>query len=518
MTTHTPWLSPPWALLVFRCLLLMGLGALNSLAFTHTSTWWATILCLAGFMGFIRNASLQTAVYFASAYCMGWFLCGVWWIYISLYTYGDLTPVLAAAGLFALCAYMALFYVIATVLARHWGTPSIWSNAIILASLYTLGELLRGYLFTGFPWLSIGYSQVDGPLARWAPWIGVYGISFLTTLIAALLAFGFKKSFAIRHHTPIIVSATLVISSLLLPQNFSRSNGKVSVSLLQPQVDQSVKFTSQHLNNTLNWLQTHLKQSQGAMVITPETVIPLLLKDVPYDTLHALQSSFASYPRAALIGIPIEATQSSYTNSFIAFGGATGSLTSQQNNRYTYRYDKYHLVPFGEFTPIGFQWFSTLLNISLTHFMSGDPSPSPLQALGQKWGPMICFEDLFGEELARRFQNDERAPTILVNGSNLAWFGRTIAIDQHLHIARMRTLEFQRPTVRATNTGTTAIIDHNGAVVSAINPTDQGILEGTVEGRSGLTPYAYWASRWGLWPLTILALAAIALARRRFVQ
>lgn len=514
MIIYSAWFGRMQRSPIARQVLLFCLGAISSLPFAYTSVWWMKILCLASLFAFLRHASPKVGAYAVCSYCAGWFLCGIWWIFISLNIYAQLNPLIAGLTLLALCAILTLYYMLSTMLACKLRAKSEWRNAIIFSSFWLLGELLRGYVFTGFPWLSIGYSQVDGPLALWAPWIGVYGISFLTTIMAALLGFGLKKSRRIQHNMPALVSTALLASSFLLPHNLSKSTGNVSVSLLQPQVDQGVKFTYEHLNNTLNWLRTHLEISQGEMVIAPETVIPLLLKDVSEDTLNALKSPFASNPRAALLGVPIEVNSKGYTNSFIAFGGGTVSPIPSQNKQYTYRYDKHHLVPFGEFAPIGFQWFAALLNIHFSNFMSGDPLPASLQAVGQKWGPMICFEDLFGEELARRFHNDEHAPNILVNGSNLAWFGRTIAIDQHLHIARMRTLEFQRPTVRATNTGTTAIIDHKGAVVSAMNPTAQGILEGTVEGRSGLTPYAWWASRWGLWPLTILALAAIVLASR----
>jgi apolipoprotein N-acyltransferase len=183
-----------------------------------------------------------------------------------------------------------------------------------------------------------------------------------------------------------------------------------------------------------------------------------------------------------------------------------------------YRYDKLHLVPFGEFIPTGFRWFTELMNIPLGDFARGVPNPPSFPVRGQRVAPNICYEDLFGEELARRFAEPALAPTIFANVSNIGWFGDSIALPQHLNISRFRTLEFQRPMLRATNTGVTAVIDHRGRVVAQLPHFERGALESRVEGRTGLTPFAVWASRWGLWPLGLgaaLVVVAAALLRRQ---
>jgi apolipoprotein N-acyltransferase len=175
-----------------------------------------------------------------------------------------------------------------------------------------------------------------------------------------------------------------------------------------------------------------------------------------------------------------------------------------------YRYDKHHLVPFGEFIPPLFRWFVQLMNIPLGDFSRGAlPQPAWSWA-GQRIAPNICYEDLFGEELAAAFRDPATAPTLLLNLSNIAWFGDTVAIDQHLQISRLRALELGRPMLRATNTGATAVIDHNGRVTHQLPRLTRERLQAEVNGRSGLTPYARWASRWGLWPLWITCLAIAA--------
>src|SRR5690606_25561008 len=167
-----------------------------------------------------------------------------------------------------------------------------------------------------------------------------------------------------------------------------------------------------------------------------------------------------------------------------------------------YRYDKHHLVPFGEFIPPFFRWFTQMMHIPLGDFARGGVGQPSLAWQGQRLAPNICYEDLFGEELAARFADPATAPTVLVNLSNIGWFGDSVAIDQHLSISRLRALEFERPMVRATNTGATAVIDHRGRVTHRLAGHTRGVLEAQVQGRTGaVTPYAWWAARAGLLPL-----------------
>ena len=175
-----------------------------------------------------------------------------------------------------------------------------------------------------------------------------------------------------------------------------------------------------------------------------------------------------------------------------------------------YRYDKHHLVPFGEFIPPMFQWFVRMMNIPLGDFRRGDVGQAPMVWHGERWAPNICYEDLFGEELGVRFADASTAPTVFVNVSNIAWFGDSIAIDQHLQISRMRALEFERPMLRATNTGATVVIDHRAVVTASLPSLVQDVLLAQVQGRDGLTPFARWVSHWGLLPLWLCCVAVVA--------
>ena len=247
------------------------------------------------------------------------------------------------------------------------------------------------------------------------------------------------------------------------------------------------------------------------MVVAPETAIPLLPQQLSPGYLEGIAQRYASGTQAALVGIPLGDPVQGYTNSVLGFSPDTAAQP--------YRYDKHHLVPFGEFIPPLFRWFTELMNIPLGDFNRGSVGQPSLAWAGQRIAPNICYEDLFGEELGARFIDPAQAPTVFVNMSNIGWFGDSVAIDQHLQISRMRALEFERPMVRATNTGATAIIDHRGVVTHQLPRMTRGVLQGTVEGRGlgaqtgwSITPFAWWVSRWGLWPLWGLGGLAMAWA------
>jgi apolipoprotein N-acyltransferase len=205
-----------------------------------------------------------------------------------------------------------------------------------------------------------------------------------------------------------------------------------------------------------------------------------------------------------LVGIPLGSYSEGYTNSVIDMASLPQGIN--------YRYDKHHLVPFGEFIPPLFKWFVRLMNIPLGDFNRGALLQASVPVAGARVSPSICFEDLFSDELAVRFLSEADSPTLFANFSNLAWFGDSSAMYQHLHISRMRSLEFQRPFLRVSNTGLTSVIDHQGRIIAALDPLARGVLHATVQGREGLTPFARWSARWGQWPLWILGISLLLAA------
>jgi apolipoprotein N-acyltransferase len=249
-----------------------------------------------------------------------------------------------------------------------------------------------------------------------------------------------------------------------------------------------------------------LKGYEGlSLIVAPETAIPVLPNEVDPAWWKQVETAMNGGRSALMLGVPLGSWSEGYTNSVLAW-----SPSGQR-----YRYDKHHLVPFGEFVPPGFRWFVDAMRIPLTDFQRGPLTAPPMVWAGQRLSPNICYEDLFGEDLAALFKDPAQAPTVMVNVSNIAWFGNTVALDQNRHIARMRALELERPMIRATNTGSTAAIDHLGRVLAEAPRWEAATLEAVVEGREGLTPYARWVAAWGLGPLVGLALALLLLLWRR---
>ncbi|GAC1528816.1 MAG: hypothetical protein NVS2B4_06910 [Ramlibacter sp.] len=279
------------------------------------------------------------------------------------------------------------------------------------------------------------------------------------------------------------------------------------MALLQGNIPQDEKFEGQTgVPLALGWYAQRTSESTAQLVVAPETAIPVLPQQLPPGYFDQMAQRFQRGNQALLAGMPLGSLEDGYTNSVIGLKPGMAP----------YRYDKHHLVPFGEFIPPLFRWFTDLLHIPLGDFNRGAVGQPSFDWAGQRLAPNVCYEDLFGEELAARFNDPARAPTIFVNASNIGWFGDSIAIDQHLQITRMRALEFDRPVIRATNTGATAIVDHQAHVRSVLPRYTRGVLTGQVQGRGGITPFAWWAARLGLWPLWIVAAGPVLAALLRF--
>lgn len=488
------------------------LGAVQTLAFVATWAWWLPLLTLVVLVWRLNQAGPRRAAALGWCYGTAWLLAGVWWLFISMHRYGGLPAPLAAAAVLALCAALSLYLAAACALYVHWRRGRPGADALLFAALWLLAECARGVIFTGFPWLAAGYSQVDGPLAALAPWVGVYGVGAVLAWAGALLAGLGPLPGRRRAEVGAAVLAVVMLPGLAGPVPFTAPAGTLSVALLQPYVRQEEKFAAERLPDTLAWVARQLVAARADLVVAPETAVPLLpgqLEEFAPGYWAALVAHFAAPGRAALVGVPLGDFERGYTNSVAGLRAPSGTPGAE------YRYDKQHLVPFGEFIPTGFRWFTEMMNIPLGDFSRGVLNPPSFDVGAQRVAPNICYEDLFGEELARRFVDPARAPTVFANVSNIGWFGDTIAIDQHRHISRFRTLEFQRPMIRATNTGATAIIDHRGQVLAELPRHTQGVLQGQVEGRSGITPFAWWAARAGLWPMLGLALLVCLVCMRR---
>lgn len=472
-------------------------GVAQTFSFAPFEAWWLQIAALALLVYLARDARPGRAALLGWAFATGWLTSGLWWLYISLHDYGGLASWLAAIAVLALAAALALYYAVALALWASLRNGRALADGALFAGCWLLAELARATLFTGFPWIASGYAHTVGPLAAWAPWIGVYGISAL----AAWLAFAVAM---LPRSASIVFGAgavALLSADGWLPQGFTQGTGTLAVSLVQPAVAQDLKFDPARMEANLLALVRQVEAARGTLVVTPESVIPFTRAEIDPVLWERMARPFEGSGRALLIGLFTGDAQSGYVNSVV---GAPGG----------YQYGKRHLLPFGEFIPPGFRWFVDLLQIPLGDQARGTSS-APLDIGGQRVRPLICYEDLFGEDIVDSVV--ARAPaTIFANVSNLAWFGTALVQDQHLQFSQMRALEFERAIVRATNTGATAVVDHQGRVAARLPPAVAGTLDATVEGRIGATPYARWLSAAGLWPLVVAALVLMlpALLRR----
>ena len=472
-------------------------------------------------------------------FAASWLVATFWWLYISMHVYGGLPGWLATLAVLLLAAALALYYAVACglwLLAR----PALGAGRQVLlwAMLWLLAELCRGILFTGFPWGAVGYAHVDSLLGGYAPWLGVYGICALAAVLSAAVGLGAQWMLAWRtaqgcNCRSFLVVAVVGVAIVLaaggggkyesinrLPPVSGESG--VQVALLQGNIAQEEKFQPNGgVETALQWYGQQMRDLQADLLVLPETALPLLPQQLPEGYWQELQQRFAHGGQAALIGVPAGDTLGGYANAVVgmASGGVqtAGSAALQPDfnlppaQQAEYRYAKHHLVPFGEFVPFGFQWFVNQMNMPLGSFQRGALAQPRLVFKGERLQPNICYEDLFGEELAASFLDPATSPTILVNMSNIAWFGDTVAIDQHRQISRMRAMELARPMLRATNTGSTAVIDAGGRVVQELPRQMRGVLHARVTGNHAPpTFYAWWAARWGLWPLWTLALMVVS--------
>jgi len=477
----------------------LAAGGLYPLAFAPFGFYPAAVLSLAAI------GALTAACRPARALWRGWlfglasFGLGVSWIQVSIHQFG--LPVLTfSAGVTALfIAFISLYPALFGFLAAR--CPRAGYLAVLgPAAAWTLSEGLRGRLLTGFPWLQAGYSQIDGPLAGFAPVTGVLGVSLAAALVAALLVQALRAP-QWRPAAGCIAAACLLgLGGVLLARASwtAPAGAPAQVAISQGNVPQALKWLPDQRQGILaRYRRLTARHPAADLVVWPETAVPAFPHEVR-EYLARLEREAARRGQGVLVGMPeLDRRSGRYYNAVLAFGEADG------------RYRKRHLVPFGEYLPFE-PWlrrFLDFLEIPMSDFEAGAPRQAPLASGGLRIGVSICYEDAFGGEVADALP----AANLLVNVSNDAWFGDSLAPHQHEEIARMRALETGRPLVRATNTGVSSFIDHRGRVRGRTAQFEAATLERAVRPRSGATPYV----RAGGWPVPALCLLVLAVCERR---
>jgi apolipoprotein N-acyltransferase len=492
-------------------------GALTVGGFAPFGWFPLPVLTLALLIALWRGAaSPRAAALTGFVFGFACFTAGVSWVYVSMHDFGAMPPPLAVALTLLLCAYLALFPAFAGWALRALGGESAAGALVILPALWTLTEWVRGWLFTGFPWLAIGYSQVPvSPLAGYIPVLGVYGATLLTVASAALLCTGISLALEQRGRPRPHAALSLLDRPWLLALVVLWAGGHalksvewtepfgehITVALVQGNISQDMKWREDRLQTTLDTYSDLVTGSAARLTVLPETAMPLFLHNVPRRYLDGLAEHARRLNGDILIGVPERGDARTYFNTVFSVGSAAEQF-----------YRKSHLVPFGEFIPLKpvFGWFLDFAQIPLADFARGGEMQQPLEVAGQKVAVNICYEDAFGAEIARQLPQ----ATLLVNVSNVAWFGRSIAPQQHLQISQARALETGRTMLRATNTGMTAIIDPQGRVTRVAPEFAATVVRGEVQGRAGATPYVRWRDLPVIVGALLLVIAGTAFSRR----
>jgi apolipoprotein N-acyltransferase len=473
------------------------LGAVCVAGFAPFHLFLLPILSLAGLIRLWsdgRKDSFGTGFFFG----LGFFLFGVSWVYVSLHEFGGMPMPLAILATCLFCAFLSLYFAIAGAISDRIPDSKTAKPTLFIPALLALADWLRGWLFTGFPWLAFGYAQTDySPLSGYAPILGVYGISLVSAFCAGLVHLILKKEHI--KSASIAIAIVFAIGYGLEKMDWTRPEGKpVTVSLLQGNIPQDRKWNDEALSDTLDIYMRLALSSRSRLIILPETAIPMFKNEVPEEYLEMLRIHGMKNRGDILVGLPEQISDKVYYNSVFDFGSSP-----------ELSYRKSHLVPFGEYLPLKpfSSWLLDLMNMPMSDFSRGRTDQKPMDSAGQKLAIDICYEDVFGEEVIRQLPE----ATMLVNVSDDAWFGDSIAPRQHLQIAQMRSMETGRTMLRSTNTGMTAIIDQKGHIVSELAPFTRGTLDGLAQGYSGSTPYILWGNHAFL---LLDALMLLAILRR----
>lgn len=478
-------------------------GALSVTAFAPFSVFPLSLLTLAVLVWLWAESSAKRGAGIGFAYGLGLFLAGVSWVYVSLHDHGGMPLPLAAVAVLLFCSYLALFPAAAGALFGLLRSGSAWRDAPLAAACWTAFEWMRGWIMSGFPWLATGNSQAPpSPLSGFAPIVGVYGLSFLVMAMAAFLVLNRGHRFHVLAAASLVAAAAMVGFGLARIGWTQPSGPPISVALLQPNIPQSLKWQPELLGR---WLGDNLRlveENAAQLTVLPETTLPVSLDQLPPEYLERLVGAAKRAGGDLVFGV-FTREQTAQGPRYFNTAVSLGSSPSQ-------RYRKSHLVAFGEYSPPGLSWVYRWLSIPMSDQSPGPPDQLPLTLAGQRIAVNICYEDAFGDEIIRAMP----LATILLNLTNTAWFGRSLAQPQHLQMSQLRALETGRPMLRATNTGTTAVISPQGTVMASAPDFEIAVVAATVQGYGGLTPFSR-IGNWGAICLSALCLFTSFVTRRR---
>lgn len=492
-----------WQSILVLNLTALVLGIALTFAFAPYEIFPLAVAAPAGLLILWLRATPKAAFWLGFFFGLGFFGMGVYWVFISVHFFGGVPAFLAVIITSGLIAYLALFPATCGFLLNVF-FPQNNNTKLICAfpAIWVLSEWVRSWLFTGFPWLLLGYSQTNSPLKGYAPIISVYGISFALLISAALFvsAYNHLKQSNFRHVYLSLFSiiAIWIVGALINFIPWTKPIGDpISVSLVQGAIPQEIKWSQENLQLSFDRYQSLSEPLWGKnkIIIWPETAIPMLLQDMTSFIEEMTQKAKDTHT-LLIMGVPVQAAQNAYYNAVISVG-------EEQKV-----YIKRHLVPFGEYVPLSkmLERVLNVMNIPTSDLLPGNMLQPPLQLGNIKILTSICYEIAFPELI----NIADKTIGFLLTVTNDAWFGKSAAQAQHLQMAEMRALELKRPVLMVSNDGITAIIGPDGKIEASAPPYEPFVVTNNVQPTTGLTPWM----RNGIDPVLFFMLALIFIAIR----
>lgn len=486
-------------------------------AYAPFNLWWLPLVVIPVWLAnldkiALPNFSAKLLAKHGFSFGFGWFASGISWVHVSIAEFGGMPLIASIALMVLLCLYLALFpslaFYLIGVIAKKAKLTS--GYLLLLPSVWMLTEYCREVFLTGFPWLSLGYSQLNSPLSSLAPVVGELGISFAIVAICVVIALLIRQEFVKTSAAVLLVSGAAI--ALSANQEFVKPTGEtVRVALVQGNIEQSIKWEpEQQWPTMLKYLDLSKQNFDADIVVWPESAIPAIETMTSTQEFLDIANTTATLNKSSIITgiINYQFEAKEYYNALVVLGqkhqdDIAGSYYYGNRNRFY----KHHLLPIGEFVPFEdlLRPIAPFFNLPMSSFSRGDYVQNNLLANSRRILPLICFEIAFANQLKANFVNDT---DMLLTVSNDAWFGDSHGPHQHMEIAQMRALEFGRPLLRATNTGVTAITDHYGQFTAKAPQFEQSVIKHDVELVDGQTPF----SKFGHFTIYILALAWFGIA------
>lgn len=483
-------------------------GALLPLAFSPVNFYLLAVISPAVFFYFLQYSSPRRAAWLGWWFGMGFFGVGVSWVFVAIYVFGFSSMATAVlltfislnvlAVFIALQGYLSVYFIQKTKLTR----PAL-ILIIVFPLFWVLFEWLRGWFLTGFPWLSLGYSQTESVLSGYAAVTGVYGVSLVTALTSGLLLFVLSSYRLISKKKRISlllgVVTIWIAGALLAHVNWTEKVDKpLKVSLVQGDVEQISKWDPEHFEKRKQrYLSLTRKHWDSDLVLWPENSLTIFYHDLKDNFLAELSAEAKKNKTDIILGLPVlDRKNDEYFSSLMA-------INYLSKNNPPQFYHKNHLVPFGEYLPLSslLRGVINFFDLPMSGFTPGDYKQNLLNGANQKIAPTICYEDAFGEDLIRFLPE----ATLILNASNNAWYGDSFAPHQHLQISQMRALETGRDVMRVTTNGISALINHKGKITARSVQFEPYVVSGEVQPRAGATPYV----KFGNYPVLLIILLGL---------